>query len=137
MGCVDSKHSGKCAQAETYKQVFGLLGFKFRTPVASTPVFSHCYDGAIMSRLDVDNRNPMIKGIHGGWQNECHLVVASCSFLLPFILLQHVCAELTLYHIMLCVRNASVLLYIIIITFVSVLYGIIFSLFFTNLKFCN
>lgn len=105
-GCFDSKHSSKYAKAETYKQVSGLLGFKFRTPAAGTPIFSHCYYGAIVGGMNVDNRNPVTRGADSGWQSESHLLLAPRSFLLLFMLLPHVCAELTLYHIGLGVRNA-------------------------------
>lgn len=98
--CRESlKYSGKCTKGKTYKHVFDLQWFKFRAPVANIPVFLHCEDTAIIGGVDVDYGKAMTQCLHSGWQSESHLLAASCSFLVLFVFLQHVCAELTLYHI--------------------------------------
>lgn len=96
------KCSGKCTKVKTYKHVFGLQWFKFRVPVANNPIFSHCYDGPIMGGVDVDDGDAMTQRLHSGRQGESQLLTASFSFLLLFVLLHHVCAELALRHMNLC-----------------------------------
>lgn len=92
---------GECTK-NTYKQMFGLQWFQFRAAAANNTVFSHCYNGAIMAGVDVDDGDAMTQCLHRGWQSESHLLAASHSFLILFVFMHHVCAELTLRHITLC-----------------------------------
>lgn len=78
--------------------MFGPLGFKFRTPEANSTVFLHCYGGAIVGGVDADDGDAMAQRPRRGRQSESHLLAASCTVLLLFVLLQHVCAELALHH---------------------------------------
>ena len=80
----------KVQKVETYKHVFGPQLFEFRAPVANDPVFSHCHDGAIMGGVDVDDGRALTQRLRGGGQSERHLLTAALSFLLLFVLLQHV-----------------------------------------------
>lgn len=96
------KYSGNCTKVKTYKHVFCPQWFQFGAPVANNPVFLHCYDGAIMGGVDVDDGNAMTQRLQSGWQSESHLLTAPCGFLLLFVLLHHVRAELTLHHMTLC-----------------------------------
>lgn len=82
--------------------MLGLQGLQLRAPEANSTVLSHCYDGAIMVGVDVDNGNAVSQRLRGGWQSKRHLFTAFRTFLLLLVLLQHVRAELTLHHITVC-----------------------------------